>query len=238
MSEPLDINDERIEQVVQNTVVLRQPKQRLSTFGTTNIHYYLVSEPSYADMQKEGAVVETVIREGRVIAEKPRIVTPYYLSRLDGFGPEARRYFEMLIQMHGASTPGLFYAYKNQPQQLNIVSDSLVAVVTRLNQELEQRGDPLVSIIKGQDDLWDVSLMKFVYEMTRRSIEKNLRQLNNRGLLDIDPQGVPFEARLNIEKLFFETAKGEREPAELKTELEHWDLFEEYQDRFLSLFKK
>ena len=32
--------------------------------------------------------------------------------------------------------------------------------------------------------------------------------------------------------------KGELEPAVLKTELDRWDVFEEYQDRFLAMFKK
>ena len=83
----MDINDEKIREAVKRTEILRAPKQSLSTFGTTNIYYYLVTEPVYSELVKN--VTETVIREGRVIAEKPRIVTPYYLSRLEGFSSEA-----------------------------------------------------------------------------------------------------------------------------------------------------
>ncbi|MDP2916535.1 MAG: hypothetical protein Q8O16_01235, partial [Dehalococcoidia bacterium] len=104
-------DDERIKEAVQNTQILRLPKQTLSTFGTTNIYYYIVSEPVYTDV----APAETVIREGRVIAQRPRIVTPYYLSRLEGFSTEARKYLEMLLNMQQANTPGLFYTYKNEP---------------------------------------------------------------------------------------------------------------------------
>jgi hypothetical protein len=38
------------------------------------IYYYLVTEPAYAALIPN--TKETVVREGRIIAEKPRIVTP------------------------------------------------------------------------------------------------------------------------------------------------------------------
>ena len=232
----MDINDDRIEHVVEHTEVLRSPKQSLSTFGTTNIYYYLVTEPAYADIV--GDVTETVIREGRVIAERPRVVTPYYLSHLEGFSADARRYFDMLIKAHGANAPGLFYTYKNEHKQLTIVSDNLRAVVDKLNAEIDKRGDPLTSIIKGEDELWDVSLMKFIYEVTRSSLRNNLLQMGSQGLLDLDARGTPVDARVRIEELFSQVVKGEREPRELKDELERWNLFEEYEDRFFTIFKK
>ena len=80
----MDIDDQRIRDAVQHTEILRLPKQSLSTFGTTNIYYYLVTEPVYAELVKD--VTETVVREGKIIAEKPKIITPYYLSQLEGFG--------------------------------------------------------------------------------------------------------------------------------------------------------
>ncbi len=232
----MDIDDERIREAVRHTEILRVPKQTLSTFGTTNIYYYLVTEPAYSELVKD--VTETVIREGRVIAERPRIVTPYYLSQLEGFSLEAKKYFEALIETHGSDAPGLFYTYKNEPKELNIVSDNLPAVVTKLNEQIDKRGDPLTSIIRGEDELWDVSLMKFIYEMTRSSLRNNLLQMSSRGLLDIDVSGVPVDARLRIDELFGKVTKGESEPHELKAELDRWNLFEEYEDRFFNIFKK
>ena len=232
----MDIDEERIKYAVQHTEILRAPKQSLSTFGTTNIYYYLVTEPAYSELVKN--VTETVIREGRVIAEKPRIVTPYYLSRLEGFSSEARRYFEALTKTHGSDAPGLFYTYKNEPKELNIVSDNLPSVVNKLNEEIDKRADPLTSIIRGEDELWDVALMKFIYEMTRSSLRNNVMQLGSRGLLDLDDGGIPVDARVNIDELFGKVAKGEREPRELKDELDRWNLFEEYEDRFFNVFQK
>ncbi len=226
--------DEHILKAVNNTRVLRLPKQKLATFGTTNIYYYLVTEPAYSELV--ASTTETVVREGRVIAERPRIVTPYYLSRLEGFSPDARKYFQTLLEKQGAYSPGVFYTYKNEPGQLNIVSDRLPLVVDRLNEDINRRQDRLAAIIQGEDTLWDVSLLKFIYEMTRSSIPDNLMQLSRKGLLDIDARGIPAEARLRIEELFAMVNKGELEPGKLKDELERWGLFEEYQDRFFNIF--
>jgi hypothetical protein len=227
--------DDRIKAAVMNTQIVRAPKQSLSTFGTTNVYYYLVAEAAYNELVNSN---ETVIREGRVIAERPRIVTPSYLSRVQGFSPEARKYFEMLMTLQNPNAPGLIYAYRNEPKEVNFVSDGLPAVIARLNGEIDRNNNPLTSIIKGEDTLWDVSILKFIYEITQNSVADNVRQLNQRGLLNIDPSGLPSDARIRIEGLFDLVLKGELEPSELKNELDRWNVFEEYQDRFFNIFKK
>ena len=132
----MDIDDVKIQEAVAQTEILRAPKQSLTTFGTTNIYYYLVTEPAYKELVPN--TVETVVREGRVIAEKPRIVTPYYLSSLEGFTENARRYFDYLIKTYGHRAQGLLYAYRNEPKEMNIVSDNLPAVVARLNEGIDK----------------------------------------------------------------------------------------------------
>ena len=231
----MDINDERIEYAARHTEILRHPRQHLSTFGITNIYYYLVTEPSYKEFTED--VNETVVREGRVIAERPQIVTPYYLTHLEGFSYDARQYFDMLLRMHGPDMPGLFYTYKNEPKGLNIVSDNWPTVVDKLNEEIDRKNDPLSSIIKGQDDLWDVSLLKFIYEITSRSLQSNISQLRSRGLLGMSHGGVPIEARQRIEEMFGQVARGECSAYDLEQELNRWGIFYEYQDRFFALVR-
>ncbi len=228
--------DERIRQAVESTEILRTPKQNLFTFGTTNIHYYLVTEPAYSDLI--GDATETVIREGRVRAERPKIVTPHYLSNLDGFSDDARRYFEQLVEAYGPNMPGLLYTYRNEPGEMNIVSDHWRSVVDKLNTRIDDKGDQLAAIIKGTDDLWDIALMKFIFELTRRSLSGNVGQLDARGLLSVDDQGIPADARRRIEELFGEVRRGETAAAILKEELDRWGVFEDYQDRFLGIFRK
>ena len=233
----MDFDDERIEHAVRNTEVLRAPKQILSTFGTTNIYYYLVTEPSYTDLYKEDEE-ETVIREGRVITQRPRVVTPSYLINIEGFSDYAKRYVEMLIREHGPHVPGLFYGYRNEPKEMNIVSSDLKSVVYKLEDQIEKEGDKLTTIVKGVDELWDVSLLKFIFEMTSNSVGSNMYELGSRGLLNMDNSGVPMDARLSIEHLFDLVQKGDLEPSALKMEIDRWDLFPEYEDRFFRLFGK
>jgi hypothetical protein len=228
--------DEKIRNAVENTEILRTPRQDLYTFGTTNIYYYLVTEPAYSDLIDDAT--ETVVREGRVRAERPRIVTPHYLYGLEGFSTDARRYFEQLIETYGPNMPGLLYTYRNEPGEMNIVSDHWRSVVEKLNARIDDKGDQLAAIIKGTDELWDVALMKFIFELTRRSLSGNVGQLDARGLLKVDDQGVPADARRQVEELFGEVRRGETAAAVLKEELDRWGLFEEYQDRFLGIFRK
>jgi hypothetical protein len=231
----MENDNDKIERAARSTEILRYPRQHLSTFGITNLYYYIVTEPVYSELAPD--TVETVIREGRVIAERPKIVTPYYLTHLEGFSYDARRYFNMLLQSHGPDMPGIFYTYKNEPGNLNIVSEGIIPVVEKLNAEIDRKADPLASIIKGQDDLWDVSLLKFIYEITNRSLRTNVQQFNARGMLGMSHGGVPVGARQKIEEMFQQVTMGEIKPYELEHELNRWGAFEEYQDRFFNLVR-
>jgi len=227
-------SEERIIEAVKNTQVVRLPKQNLATFGTTNIYYYLVAEATTGELADK---TETVIREGRVVAERPRIVTPSYLSRVQGFSAEAKKYFDMLMHEYSPNSAGVYYAYRNEPKELNVVSDDILQVIEKLNKQIDDKGDPLISIIRGEDMLWDVSILKFIYELTQRSVAENVMELNQRGLLNVDSSGIPNEARMRIEQMFRMVENGSMDPSDLKSELDHWNAFEEYQDRFLGIFK-
>jgi len=230
---PLD--PETIAEVVRQTQVLRPPKQALATFGTTTVSYYLLTEPAYAGLVPGGD--ETVIREGKVTAERPQIITPFYLLNLfRGFehGQDFARY---LAQEHGPNSPGLMYAYRNDLKETTIVSDPLATVAGRLAEDLDNRGEHLAAVVRGIDHLWDISLGKFIYELTAGSLGHNLAELGRRGLLGSE-RGLPRAARARLEEMFAAVQKGELDPRELKSELDRWGVFAEYEDRFLGLFRR
>ena len=54
----------------------------------------------------------------------------------------------------------------------------------------------------------------------------------------MDEQGIPADARARIDGMFLQAATGELDPRVLKDELDRWNIFSEYEDRFLSLFRK
>ena len=230
---PLD--HEAIRQVASATTVLRTPKQHLATFGVTAVSYYMVTEPVYAELA--GATQETVVREGRVTAQRPQIVTPYYLLNLFRGFEHGGEFAEYLLDTYGPHSPGLLYRYENELQQTNVVSEPMAVVAGRLVDDLERRGENLSAVIRGVDHLWDISLMKFIYELTLSSLGHNVTELGRSGMLGSE-RGLPRAVRAHIETLFGQVSRGELRPAELKAELDRWGIFSEYEDRFLNLFRK
>ena len=231
----MDETDRRLATAIKMTRVVRAPKQHLSTFGVTNLEYYLITTPIYSELV-DGSE-ESVIREGRVISEKPTIVTPQYLLNLEGFSDGARTYMESLMGFYGPNSPGLLYRYRNEPGDLEIIADATTVVAQRISDDLDRRKVDLAAVILGVDDLWDVSLLKFIYEYTNASLESNVGDIQAKGLLDPEPDtNVPRGAIQHIEELFHQVKNG-LDPNHLREELSRWHLFERYQDRFLNLFR-
>ncbi|MGD0355857.1 MAG: hypothetical protein ABSB31_10565 [Dehalococcoidia bacterium] len=219
--------DDKIKFAIENTQVLRSPKQQLATFGITNIYYYMITEL----MQEVN-----VVREGRVVSARPRIVTPSYLINLEGFSGSARRYIEIMSE-YNPREPGILYTYKNENTEMNVVSQPLPEVLDKINQRIDSSNDPLSAVIKGVEEMWDVSLIKFTFELTRDSARHNFLEFYGRGRLATDEQGIPKDARETIEELFEMCRKEPSYAPELVSELQRWNLWPEYQDRFLQLFK-
>ena len=94
-------------------------------------------------------------------------------------------------------------------------------------------------VMVGVDEMWDVALLKFIYEFTSSSLAGNVQEMAGRGMLE--PQegfgGVPRAAIDAIERMFVEVGQGAN-PEILKRELDRWGLFDFFEERFLSLFSK
>ena len=218
--------DDRVRHALENTELVRAPQQALTTFGSSVIDYYVVTE-------LVGNV--SVIRDGKVVAERPKIVTPAYLVNVEGFSEQARRYIAMMARERPYES-GIFYRYKNEPKGMNVVSEPIKQVISKLSSQIEEERNPLSTIIRGVEELWDVSLLMFIYELTTRSVRTNVAEFSRRGFLDMDAGGVPQGARDYIEELFEQASRSLSRAPELVTELNRWGLFPEYQDRFFALF--
>jgi hypothetical protein len=223
----MDTGD-RIQYAVEHTELIRPPEQRLATFGATTIYYYLITEVA------EGI---NAVREGNVFAERPRIVTPAYLVNVEGFSEQAREYIQIMAGEH-PHEPGVFYRYKNEPSEMNVVSGPVNEVIGKLSARIDEQRNPLSAIVKGVEELWDVSLLTFIYHLTTSSLSANIADLHRMGRLEIDPHGVPKDARNHIEELFRQAGNSISRASELVVELNRWGLFQEYQDRFFALFRR
>lgn len=218
------------------TRIIRPPRSSLATFGSTVIHYHVVSQPVYEGIF-EDEHKDTVVRYGMVRADRPQIVTPGYLSRSEGFGQEAAEYLDYISNRYGADAAGLLYKYKNEPQTTETVSGEPREIAAKIRDELEADDKPLHTVLLGVDELWDVSVMKFIYEFTNQSAKTNFDELNERSMFD-DEGGVPRDARRRIDDLFQRAERREIDPSDVHEELTRWGVFEEYQERFFRLFRR
>ena len=223
--------DDQIEYAISHTELVRPPRQNLSTFGNTNVHYYLLTEP----METAN---ETRIREGQVIAEKPKIVTPdYFVNAFEGFGEHSRAQAEAMLARFDFSPDIMEYKYRNEVGNSWILSDKLSDVILKIASKIDEENDALAAILKAPDDAWQISLMKFIMDMTRSSLPKHITELSNRGLFE-RKHGIPKFVRDEIEEMFREVEAGSCSVDDLGSKLRTYGVFELYQDRFFGFFHR
>lgn len=241
-------SEERIENAIRETEILHPPRRLLATYQTSILHYYVLAEPAYLEvMEHEGP--ETKIREGQVTWEKPRLFTPGYILGMENFSDEAQGAFRMLASRF-PDLAGLLYQmrYRKEYAKTTTISSTILDTCAKITEEINEE-EHITAIIKGVDELWDVSLIKFIQEfIVRSALQSQLPDYQRQGLVTVDEQtgfhmvsqsgGVPVVARRVIEDLFQQVRNGELEAVELKKELDRWGVFKEYEDRFFDLFRK
>jgi hypothetical protein len=163
---------------MEHTRVLHEPDRLIDTFGTTNFQFHLLTEP----MDSVGTVR---IREGRMEAERPKILRPegYRDLLFEGFGEQAEAFAEWFRQ-HGNFAffqYGFNFAKRGFTEE--VVHLPIEQVRDRILEEIRSNGDPSRALICGVDDSWEVSLLKFTMEMIGRSLSINVFDLKRRGLL-------------------------------------------------------
>ena len=224
------MNDEFLK-VMMNTEVVRLPRQDLATFGTTIVTYNVITRPLYEAIDADKRREESVLRRGTVKAERPKIVTPGYLSRSAGFGSEAQEFLLDLVRRGYADDPGLLYSYSNEPGGMEIIGARPEELAERISADIDRESRSREAVLLGVDELWDVSLMKFIFDLTNRSAPGNMSELMGAGRLDND-DGIPADARMRINSLIQQMQRGEIDPESVHRELEAWQVFEQYEDTF------
>jgi len=219
-----------IQSFLNQTEILRSPKRGLSTFGATRIVYHLISPA-------DGLANKTRLREGTVVSEKPKILTPESLAqRFEGFGEEAGEFSKWLNSSYRDLLRILEYNFKNKDLATRIISESPKTVAERIKAELDFSEDAGQAVIRCPDAAWSLALMKFTLDEAARSFPTHVRDLDRRGLFD--PQAhQQTRQRKEIEELFSEAASGSGKLKILGEKLREYGLFDEYEDRYLSFFK-
>lgn len=130
------------------------------------------------------------IRTGEIEAMKPRILRPepYRDIELEGFDETAHARFEALVEKLKADGQDLAFLqygfrFKRGAVTEELIHDSIEAVRERALKEIRRTGNPSRAIIEGVDDTWEVSILKFSFEMILRSHQINAFDFKRKGLI-------------------------------------------------------
>ncbi len=213
---------------VSVTRVVLPPKQTLETFGATTVRYHLISE-------LVDEVDRVRIRTGKVYSERPQIITPNHFADqlLEGFGDKAQEYAGWL-RSHNEMVKILQYGlqFRKEHASAETVSQPLKEVAEKVKASVEADNEPLSAVLVGADELWEVSLLKFLRDYIEQSAPNNLRDFQQRDHED----NLEFERGLEME---FRQAAGDPNRIQaLGQKLQRHGLFEKYEDRFYALINR
>lgn len=172
-------SEDNFQYAIENTEVILAPEGRIATFGSTSFRFYLISEL----MDRAN---EVRVRDGRIHAERPQILSADHLSRLllEGFGEKAERYLEQLREgPQKMAVVRYGFQFRKTDVTENTVHDSLAKVIEQTKARVERSGEPLSAVIQGVDDAWEVCLLKFTIDLIEKSSGGNFGDFRRRGLL-------------------------------------------------------
>ena len=217
---------------VNSTEVLVMPTRRLETFGATVLNYHMLSELM-------DTVNQVRIREGRIHAYRPQVLTPAHFASclLEGFGHDAEEYVHWLRD-NAADLQFLRYGFavKKEVVSEQTVTEDIRSVAERVKRQVQERDDPLSAVLIGVDQPWEVCLIKLMVDVVRGSAPGNYRELKRSRMLD-EEGGVPRAVRLELESDFQAAGRNPSLVRALGSKLQRYGLFEDYQDRFFALLK-
>ncbi len=164
---------------IENTQVILAPERQIATFGSTSFNFYLISELM-------DRVDQVRVRNGKIHAERPQILTPEHYCHLllEGFGDKAQRYIDQLRErLHNIAVLRYGFQFRKTDVTEETIRDSVDAVISRTKRQVESTNEPLSAVIQGVDDAWEVCLLKFTIDLIERSTGGNIGDFRKRGLL-------------------------------------------------------
>ena len=172
-------NEDSIQYAIENTQIVVVPQNLIETFGTTVFRFHLVTELM-------DSVGEIRIRDGKLHAERPSIITPSSYHRMldEGFGEKASEFIGWLRE-NAAEFAVLKYGFQFKKVDVTerVVRQPIEDVLRGLREKVDREEDPLSAVIQGVDEGWEVCLLKFATDMIQRSAAGNVGEWRRRGLL-------------------------------------------------------
>src|SRR5206468_8136984 len=121
------MKEDDFQYAIGNSQVILATVQQIATLGTTSFRFYLISELM-------DRVNEVRVRDGKIHADRPQILTPEHFTRLllEGFGEKAQRYADQLRE-HAHNIAVLRYGFQFRKTDVTeqTFRDSLESVIER-----------------------------------------------------------------------------------------------------------
>ncbi|MEA3209297.1 MAG: hypothetical protein QOE70_2354 [Chthoniobacter sp.] len=172
-------NEDTVQYAIDHTRVLHAPERRIATFGQTSFRFFLITELM-------DSVNQVRVRDGRLHAERPQIITPTNIQQmlLEGFGERAEEFVGWLRE-NAPQLAMLKYGFQFRKTDMSdqIIHSPVEEVVSRLRETVNRSEDPLSAIIEGVDEGWEICLLKFAADLIQESAGENLGDFRQRGLL-------------------------------------------------------
>jgi hypothetical protein len=173
------ISEDSFHYALENTHVIVAPQRTIETFGNTSFRFYLITEL----MDRTNQVR---VRDGKVHAERPQILSPAHYSHLllEGFGEKAREFADW---MEHRSEQFAIFKYGFHFRKTDVVEElfdsPFDSVLARVREKVDRSEEPLSAVIQGVDDAWEVCLLKFTVDLIQQSAGGNLKDFKRRGLI-------------------------------------------------------
>lgn len=223
--------DDNIWYAVNQTRVITEPKQTIETFGVTRIRYYIVSEVL-------DSIGQVKVHEGIITSEKPSIITPQHFAQqiLNGFGEEAKAYADWLSQ-HGDFIKIVQYGLQIKKEEIKeeTVSGTLDEVIGRVI-GIAENSREVSTVIQGVENMWEISLMKFMENYIASSVSKNFQEMQSHQQVLMEQEET--NVRQAIEEEFYESRGHRQKIVDLGSKLQDMGLFAKYEDRFYALLRE
>lgn len=223
--------DDNIWYAVNQTRILFEPENTIETFGQTKIRYRIACE-----LEDNPNICK--VHEGIIQTEKPIIIssTQYINQITEGFGEKAQEYAEWLGK-HGSLLKILQYGLQIRKEEISEseVNESLETLSPKLI-DIAKKETMQSVVISGVENMWEVSLLKFMQSHIQRSAPVNFQTIQahqNNATTQIKRDQDKF-----IEDQFFD-ARGHKEKIlDLGTQLQRLGRFNEFEDRFYALLRE
>lgn len=161
--------EELWERAKVNTEILRQKIGMLLVSENTILDYIFLAESKIN-------IGDTIIRKGKIIVYKPLIILPDRFPIFEGFEWDDKS--EMLVPfllIRGVSFPSL--KYKNITSSIEVYEGPLNKAIEDFNDRLSQKEDVSTGLIKGEEDIWQFSLLIYVAALIARAAPRDIKRV-------------------------------------------------------------